>query len=116
MKFDETAVKMLNAFIDNEHLTSTELTKLVFDINNRTILQKKNNLIISRLKTWVKKGLIVNGTIENRIAHYKLNEDNLKMGTLLLRIDDDFDELGEYLVIDIKGQPRILAPLDLFEE
>lgn len=112
MKFDEIAAKMLNLFIEEDNLTSTYIAKFIFNPKNRDELLKKNNLIIGRLKTWVKRGIIINGTVENRTAHYNLNSKNIKMGQLLLSMEDgDVDELGEYLVIDIEGQDRIIFRL-----
>ena len=112
MKFDEISVKMLNLFIENDNLTSTYIAKSVFNPKNRAESLKKNNLIIGRLKTWVKRGIIVNGTMDNRTAHYNLNSKNIKMGHLQLSMEDgEVDELGNYLVIDIEGQDRMLYPL-----
>lgn len=116
MKFDEIAVQMLNLFLDNrdnENLTSTFIAKTIFSPKNRTDSLKKNNLIIGRLKTWIKRGIITNGTSDNRIAHYKINSEKLKIGRLLLEVEDgEIDELGDYLVIDIEGQDRLIFPLD----
>ncbi|HEC37842.1 hypothetical protein LCGC14_0223210 [marine sediment metagenome] len=112
MKFDEIGVKMLNLFLDNEDLTSTEIANTIFKPKNRSESLKKNNLIISRLKTWIKNGVIHNGTVEKRVAHYQLNTDIIKIGRLVLIIDDNIKEvLGDYFVIDIEGQERLIAPI-----
>lgn len=113
MKFDKIAIEMLRLFIDNDNLTSTFITNSIFNPKSRESSLKKNNLIIGRLKTWVKKGIIVNGTKEDRTAHYNLNMENLKTGKLFLDLGDgDVDELGEHLVIDINGMNRIIVPLN----
>jgi len=112
MKFDEIATKMLNAFITNDELTSTDITKIIFNPRNRDISIKKNNLIIHRLKNWVKSGIIINGTIKNKVAHYHLNSNKIKIGQLLLEIDDNIEKLGYALIIDIKDEPLIVKILD----
>ena len=113
MKIDDIAVKMFYLFRDNDDITSTDITNSIFKPKTREELLKKNNLIIGRLKTWIKKGIIVNGTSKDRIAHYNLNSDNIKIGRLLLDVGDgDVDELGEYLVIDVNGMNRMIIPLD----
>ena len=112
MNWDEIAVKMLNLFIEKDNLTSTDIAKSIFKPKNRDGLVKKNNLVIGRLKTWIKKGIIINGTMEDRTAHYNLNSKNIKAGRMLLDMDDgEMDDLGKYLVIDIEGQDRIILPL-----
>lgn len=114
MKWDEIAVKMINAFLDNDSLTSTDLTKLIFEPNDRDEEVNKNNLIISRLKTWIKKGIILNGAIENRIARYRINEDNVKIGNMIIRTDDGEEyDLGSFVTIDIKGEPILVFSLDI---
>ena len=113
MKFDKIAIAMLHLFIENDNLTSTFITNSIFNPKSRDVSVKKNNLIIGRLKTWVKKGIIINGTQDNRTAHYNLNMENLKTGRLFLDLGDgDIDELGEHLVIDINGMNRIIVPLN----
>lgn len=109
MKFDDIAIEMIKLFWDSDDLTSTYIAKSIFKPKDRKESLRKNNLIIGRLKTWLKKGIIVNGTSENRIAHYRLNIDNARLGQLLLDMGDgDIESLGKYYVIDIEGQDSVL--------
>ena len=111
MKFDKIAIEMLRLFIDNDNLTSTFITNSIFNPKSRENSLRKNNLIIGRLKTWVKKGIIVNGTMDKRTAHYNLNMENLKIGKLFLDLGDgDIEELGEHLVVDVNGMHRFIVP------
>lgn len=114
MKWDEIAVKMINAFLDNDVLTSTDLTKMIFELDDRDEEVNKNNLIISRLKTWIKKGIILNGSIEDRVARYRINENNVKKGTIIIRTDEGNEyDLGEFVTVDIENEPLLVFPLDI---
>ena len=114
MKYDEIFLKVINALVNYENLTSTDLTKIVFEgiEKDRELLQSKNNLIISRLKTWIKKGFIVNGTMENRVAHYSLNDDIIEVGDFTFENENGREIAGVAIRIDIEGEPISYKILD----
>lgn len=112
MKWDIIAMNMIDAFLENDILTSTKLTNIIFKPENRNDEINKNNLIISRLKTWVKKGIIFNGDATGKKAQYSINEDNVKIGQIVIYTEDGKQyDLGKHVTVDIKNEPILIFPL-----
>lgn len=111
MKFDSTDIKIFNAFVDNEYLTSTDIAKMIFTPKNRDEMIAKNTLISYRLKKWLKSGLIINNTVSGT-KHYSLNDELITIGESFLTVDGKQIEMGNALIIDIKNNGYIIKFLD----
>lgn len=111
MKFDTIDLKIFNAFVENNCLTSTDIAKTVFKPKNRDEMIAKNTLITYRLKKWLKSGLIINETI-NKVKNYSLNEDLITFGESHLIVNGIKIEMGQALIIDLKDNGYIVKFLD----
>ncbi len=113
MKIDDTDLDILTAFIDADSLTSTDVTKFIYEEakNNRAVMVAKNAFISYRLKKWLERDVLCCKVIDNK-SHYTINFDKVTIGQSQLTIDGKSVDMGRALIIDMDNNRFFIEYLD----
>ena len=113
MKFDDIDIAIFNVFLETDSLTSTEITKKVYDfeVPDRDLLVQKNTLIIKRLNKLYELGLLCYKKI-NRTKHYTINFDKITIGESNLKLNGKSVDMGIALIIDLDDNGYLVKFLD----